>query len=126
VISSLSRDSHKLLERGLSHRQVVVVLYAVSAVFALLSLLLLVPGGAMIGMVLCVIGVGVWVGVEQLGYVELGELRRLARRTIEQRQVLINNIAIRRAAEELRSSKTYDRVWRNTGKYFHRERLRRL
>jgi hypothetical protein len=31
---------------------------------------------------------------------------------MEQRQVLINNIAIRKAAEELKSSKSYDRVWR--------------
>jgi len=34
---------HKLLERGLSHRQVVIVLYAVSGVFAMLSLFLLWP-----------------------------------------------------------------------------------
>src|SRR5262249_10953783 len=37
---------HKLLQRGLSHRQVVVVLYAVSALFALLSLFLLWPTGS--------------------------------------------------------------------------------
>src|SRR5581483_11005263 len=40
---------HKLLERGLSHRQVVVVLYAVSALFALLSLFLLWPTGSTLG-----------------------------------------------------------------------------
>jgi len=110
--ADLEHIHHKLLQRGLSHRQVVIVLYVVSAVFALLSLFLLMPGGAMIGLVLCVIGVGVWVGVERLGYVEFGELGRLARKTMEQRQVLINNIAIRKAAEELKSSKSYDRVWR--------------
>src|SRR3982074_2328600 len=32
---------HKLLQMGLSHRQVVIVLYAVSALFAMLSLFLL-------------------------------------------------------------------------------------
>ena len=110
--ADLEHIHHKLLQRGLSHRQVVIILYVVSGVFALLSLFLLMPGGSMIGLVLCVIGVGVWVGVEHLGYVEFGELKRLARKTVEQRQVLINNIAIRKAAEELKSSKTYDRVWR--------------
>jgi len=47
---------HKLLERGLSHRQVVIVLYAVSAVFALLSLFLLWPTGSTLGLILAVLG----------------------------------------------------------------------
>lgn len=37
---------HKLLQRGMSHRQVVIVLYGVSAIFALLSLFLLWPTGS--------------------------------------------------------------------------------
>lgn len=93
---------HKLLQRGLSHRQVVIVLYAVSALFALLSLFLLWPTGSTLGLVLAVLGTGIWVGVQHLGYLEFGELRRIAQRTIEQRQVLINNLAIRRATEELK------------------------
>ena len=36
---------HKLLQRGMSHQQVVIVLYGVSALFALLSLFLLWPTG---------------------------------------------------------------------------------
>jgi UDP-GlcNAc:undecaprenyl-phosphate GlcNAc-1-phosphate transferase len=91
---------HKLLQRGLSHRQVVITLYAVSALFALLSLFLLWPTGDALGLVLAVLGTGVWIGVQHLGYMEFGELRRVAHRTIE-RQILINNLAIRRATEEL-------------------------
>ena len=49
---------HKLLQLGLSHRQVVITLYAVSALFALLSLFLLWPTGSTLGLVLG--GVGVW------------------------------------------------------------------
>ena len=94
---------HKLLERGLSHRQVVIVLYAVSAVFALLSLFLLWPTGSTLGLVLAVLGTGIWLGVQRLGYLEFGELRRwLARRTMDQPQIFVNNLAIRRAAEELK------------------------
>jgi UDP-GlcNAc:undecaprenyl-phosphate/decaprenyl-phosphate GlcNAc-1-phosphate transferase len=110
--ADLEHIHHKLLQRGFSHRQVVIVLYGVSAIFALLSLFLLMPGGAPIALVLCVIGIGVWIGVHHLGYLEFRELKRLAHRTMEQRQVLINNIAVRRAAEELKSSKSYDQVWR--------------
>lgn len=93
---------HKLLQRGLSHRQVVVVLYAVSAFFALLSLFLLWPTGSTLGLVLAVLGTGIWVGVQHLGYLEFGELRRVAQRTIEQRHIFINNLSIRRATEELK------------------------
>jgi UDP-GlcNAc:undecaprenyl-phosphate GlcNAc-1-phosphate transferase len=103
---------HKLLQLGLSHRQVVIVLYAVSALFALLSLFLLWPTGSTLGLVLAVLGTGVWIGVQHLNYLEFGELRRVAHRTIEQRQIFINNLAIRRATEELKVTSDYDQVCR--------------
>ena len=103
---------HKLLQRGLSHRQVVIVLYAVSALFALLSLFLLWPTGSTLGLVLAVIGTGVWLGVQRLGYLEFGELRRVAQRTIEQRSIFVNDLAIRRATEELKGTSEYVQVCR--------------
>jgi len=101
---------HKLLQMGLSHRQVVIVLYAVSALFALLSLFLLWPTGSSLGLVLAVVGTGVWLGVQHLGYLEFGELRRVAQRTIEQRQIVINNLSIRRATEELKVARDYEQI----------------
>jgi len=92
---------HKLLERGLSQREVVVILYGVSAVFGLLSALLLYPGGPTIGVVLFVIGAGIWMGVQHLNYPEFFELHRIARRTLEQKQVIVNNLAFRRATFRL-------------------------
>jgi len=103
---------HKLLQMGLSHRQVVIVLYAVSALFGLLSLFLLWPTGSSLGLVLAVLGTGVWLGVQHLGYLEFGELRRVAQRTLEQRQIVINNLAIRRATAELRVASDYDQLCR--------------
>jgi UDP-GlcNAc:undecaprenyl-phosphate/decaprenyl-phosphate GlcNAc-1-phosphate transferase len=103
---------HKLLQHGLTHRQVVIVLYGVSAIFALLSLFLLWPTGSSLGLVLAVVGTGIWIGVQRLGYLELGELARVAQRTLEQRQVFINNLAIRRATEELKVARDYDQVCR--------------
>src|SRR5881398_1784396 len=67
---------HKLLQQGMSHRQVVIVLYGVSAVFALLSLFLLWPTGSTLGLVLAVLGTGIWVGLQHLRYPELGEIGR--------------------------------------------------
>ena len=102
---------HKLLERGLSQKQTVIVLYGVSAVCGLLSLFLLNPNGGTAGIVLVVLGVGVLVGVQQLGYHEFFELGRVAQRTIEQKRIISNNLAIRKASTELASANSYDQVY---------------
>ena len=103
---------HKLLQRGMSHRQVVIVLYGVSALFALLSLFLLWPTGSTLGLVLAVLGTGIWIGVQHLGYLEFGEIRRVAQRTMEQRHIFVNNLAIRRATEELKVANSFQQVSR--------------
>jgi UDP-GlcNAc:undecaprenyl-phosphate/decaprenyl-phosphate GlcNAc-1-phosphate transferase len=103
---------HKLLQHGLTHRQVVILLYGVSAIFALLSLFLLWPTGSSLGLVLAVLGAGIWIGVQHLGYLEFGELARVAQRTLDQRQIFVNNLAIRRATEELKVARDYDQVRR--------------
>src|SRR5216683_2850420 len=94
---------HKLLGRGISHKQTVLVLYGVSACFGLFSLLLLNPGGAALAAVLVVVGIGVLIGVQQLRYHEFLELGRVANRTLNQRHVIANDISIRRAADSLES-----------------------
>lgn len=101
---------HKLLQMGFTHRQVVIVLYAVSAIFAMLSLFLLWPTGSTLGLVLAVVGTGIWLGVQHLNYLEFGELRRVAQRTIDQRQIVINNLSVRRAVAELRVAADFDQV----------------
>ena len=103
---------HKLLQHGMTHRQVVIVLYGVSAIFAMLSLFLLWPTGSSLGLVLAVLGIGIWIGVQHLGYLEFGELARVAHRTLNQPQIFVNNLAIRRATEELKVARDYDQVRR--------------
>lgn len=93
---------HKLLERGFTQREAVLILYVVSGGCALLSALLLHPGGPTVGVVLFVLGAGIWVGVQHLRYPEMFELGRVARRTIQQKQVIINNLSVRRATEQIR------------------------
>jgi len=104
---------HKLLQRGLSHRQVVIVLYAASAGFAMLSLFLLWPTGSTLGLVLAVLGIGIWMGVQHLNYLEFGELRRVAQRTLDQPMIFVNNLAIRRAAEELKVASGFEQLCRS-------------
>jgi UDP-GlcNAc:undecaprenyl-phosphate/decaprenyl-phosphate GlcNAc-1-phosphate transferase len=96
----------------MTHRQVVILLYGVSAIFAMLSLFLLWPTGSSLGLVLAVLGAGIWIGVQHLGYLEFGELARVAHRTLDQRQIVINNLALRRATEELKVARDYQQVRR--------------
>lgn len=103
---------HKLLQHGMSHRQVVILLYGVSAVFAMLSLFLLWPTGSSVGLVMAVMGVGIWIGVQHLGYLEFGEIARVGRRTLDQPQIFVNNLAIRRATEELKVARDFDQIHR--------------
>jgi UDP-GlcNAc:undecaprenyl-phosphate GlcNAc-1-phosphate transferase len=92
---------HKLLDRGWSHRQVVVILYGVSALFGLLSLALLTLGQTPLAIVLLVLGTGVVIGVQKIGYHEFVEIGRVARRAVDQKRIIVNNLAVRRGAEQL-------------------------
>ena len=95
---------HKLLKRGFTHKQAVVMLYGVSATLGLISLLLLHPTSRSVGIVLVVLGIGIAFGVQHLGYHEFAELGRAAKRTVDQKEIIVNNLAVRRAIEDLASA----------------------
>lgn len=103
---------HKLLGRGVPHRQAVLVLYGVSACFGLLSLFLLNPNGESLGIVLTILGIGVLVGIQQLRYHEFVELGRVANRTLNQRHIIANNLRVRRAAEVLFKCESFETMCR--------------
>jgi hypothetical protein len=102
---------HKLLKRGFTHKQVVVMLYGVCAVLGLASLLLLYPQGSATGIVLTVLGIGTFFGVQHLGYHEFAELGRAAKCTVDQKQIIVNNLSVRRATEELASADDLESVF---------------
>lgn len=91
---------HQLLKRGLSQRDAVLILYAVTAGFGFLSLVLL-EGRRVLAMVLAAVGIGVFLGLQELRYHEFGELRSLIRWAALRRRVLTNHVAVRHAAESL-------------------------
>jgi UDP-GlcNAc:undecaprenyl-phosphate/decaprenyl-phosphate GlcNAc-1-phosphate transferase len=97
---------HKLLRRGLSQQEAVLILYAVSAAFGFLSLILL-QGRAMIAFVLAITGVGIFLGVQQLRYQEFTELVSALHRVVRRRQFLANQVAIRHASELLNDSNDF-------------------
>lgn len=91
---------HKLVKLGLSQREAVLILYAVTAGFGFLSLILLQRRGT-IALVLAVTGVGIFVGVQRLRYQEFAELLSVLQRVRRRRQILANHVAIRHAIESL-------------------------
>lgn len=92
---------HKLLELGLTQRQVVWVLYAISALCAVLSLFLLRPSYVVFIPVAAILLMLVFFGLRKLQYPEFGEFERLGRRLVLQKQVFARNIALRKAAAGL-------------------------
>ena len=97
---------HRLISRGVSHKQAVLLLYGVSGGFGLLSLFLLNPNGRTLGVVLVVLGLGILVGLQQLRYHEFFELKQAASRTLNLRQAIANGVSVRKTTEALRSCET--------------------
>ncbi len=67
-----SHIHHKLLEKGLTHRGVVIVLYGMGGVYAVLSLLQSLSEHRLGGLILVLFGSVTWIGVQNLGYFEFG------------------------------------------------------
>jgi len=89
---------HKLLELGLTQRQVVWVLYGISAMCAVLSLFLLKPYDVALIPVGAVMLMTLFFGLRKLNYHEFGEFERVGKRLGKQRAVCARNIALRKAA----------------------------
>ncbi len=102
---------HKLLKRGFRQRDAVLILYAVSAAFGLLSLGLL-HGGATSALVLIALGIGLSAGLPQLRYLEFKEMIRVLRRTTAQKRIIATNLHVRRAAEALASCQDLSEICR--------------
>jgi UDP-GlcNAc:undecaprenyl-phosphate GlcNAc-1-phosphate transferase len=98
---------HRLIDIGLSTRQAVVVLYAVSAAFALASMLFLNPNVRGMAVGLTIVGAAVWLAVRYLRLHELNELARIARRGLSQTRAISFNVDVRKAAVDLRACETW-------------------
>ncbi len=98
----LEHIHHMLLRRGLTRRQVVILLYAVCAGFGLFSLLFLNPQGKPVGVILFILGVSVVFAIQSLGYPEFQELLHTLGEAARHHRTLARNIQLRRLIAELR------------------------
>jgi len=100
---------HKLLKRGYSQRDAVLVLYAATAGFGFMSLVLF-RERRVIALVLAVAAIGIFMGVQQLRYQEFTELVSALHRIRRRRQMLANHVAIRHATESLNSCSEFSPI----------------
>ncbi len=95
---------HRLRELGHSPRKVALILYAASACFGLLSLVLVQPSGRTTATLFIVAGAAVWLAVQRLRIPELVEFGRVLRRSTRQRKAIAHNVRIRKAIEGIRAA----------------------
>ncbi len=81
---------HRLLTRGMNTKTAVAVLYGVCALLGIASLLLATWQTRNVGMVLLVLVAAGWLGIQQLGYHEFGEVGNTLRRGLFQERQAIN------------------------------------
>ncbi len=101
---------HRLLDVGLSPRQAIALIYAVSAAFALASMLFLNPNVRGIAVVLTMIGAVLWFSVRHLHLHEFNELARIAQRGIVQGRAISFNVEVRKAAQTLAGVETWEQL----------------
>ncbi len=70
---------HRLLRKGLKPQSAVLTLYGAAALFGALSLLTMTERSQVIGIVVIAFSLVTWIGLQQLGYAEFGELQRVLR-----------------------------------------------
>lgn len=100
---------HMLLQRGLTQRQVVILLYGICALFTLFGLMLLNPQRNKVALILFVLGVGIVVGVYQLRYSEFDALGlSLKRRVVQRKLSLAASARWLGSIENLRAARTLD------------------
>ncbi len=68
---------HRLLDRGLSQRQAAWVAYGISAMAAIFSLVQNSLHRDFGGLIIVLFGLAVWIGIQNLGYVEFGMASRM-------------------------------------------------
>jgi UDP-GlcNAc:undecaprenyl-phosphate/decaprenyl-phosphate GlcNAc-1-phosphate transferase len=105
-----SHIHHKLLDRGLTHRGVVLLLYGVAAVCAALSLIQSLAPDRIAVLVVIVFCCGIWTGVDRLGYLEFHGARR-ALATSSLRRSIRGEMVIEAVERRIQGAVSVDACW---------------
>ncbi|MCI0660311.1 MAG: undecaprenyl/decaprenyl-phosphate alpha-N-acetylglucosaminyl 1-phosphate transferase [Acidobacteria bacterium] len=112
LIGDRGHIHHKLLQRGLTQRQAVILLYAICALFSLFGLMLLNPERDIGALIFFILGVVIIFGVQHLRYAEFSELgSQIKREVVRRRRSLAVNVRVRRTSDYLSDAKTPDQFF---------------
>lgn len=115
---------HRLLDRGFTPRKVALLLYALCSIAAIFSLSM--ESRHFEGLVLVVFCATAWIGIQHLGYVELGVTGRMFMEGAFRRQ-LSAQIALHSQQKQLAAAVTPEQCWdvvRNASREFGFHRVR--
>jgi UDP-GlcNAc:undecaprenyl-phosphate/decaprenyl-phosphate GlcNAc-1-phosphate transferase len=103
---------HRIVRMGLTQQRTVVILYGVTALFGALSLLTMTGQSHAIGLAAVVFTLVTWIGIRQLGYSELGEIKHLLLRglSLDRRGEATPLAALRRGLRDARDAGDLQRV----------------
>ncbi len=101
---------HKLLQRGLSPRRVVLLMYAACGISAALSLVLSAAHDRFAGLIIIVFCVVAWLGIQHLGYTEFSLAHRMVV-TGTYRRLLNSHLTLRSFQESLGAASDPDQIW---------------
>jgi UDP-GlcNAc:undecaprenyl-phosphate GlcNAc-1-phosphate transferase len=101
---------HRLLARGFSARRAVLILYGVCAVAAVLSLFQSMATNKTAGAVLVIFCAVAWIGIQNLGYAEFSQARRLILAG-GFREALNSSLLLRTFDHSLTEAQTHEQRW---------------
>ncbi len=99
---------HRLLDRGLSHRDAVLVIYGGATLLGLAAVALSVATSVQAALVLLVAGGLALAALRALGFLSFG---KVAAALVDRRRNLDRRGAVRRAGELLRRARTAEEIW---------------
>jgi len=103
---------HRLLQRRLSPRIAVLLLYAMAALFSLGSIIIVHSTGSLVALAGVLIGATAWFLTSRIQYSELTELNVYVSRAVQsQRRVMVNQVVIRKASRQLEDATSLEGSW---------------
>lgn len=116
----LGHIHHRLSKLGHSPRKVALLMFGVSALLALASLLLLSPNLQLVGIAYGVLGIIAFIGLQRLHVPELLELRRAIARGIRRSSNIAQNVVLREALDTMAEMDDAEAALRELGRAFER------
>jgi UDP-GlcNAc:undecaprenyl-phosphate GlcNAc-1-phosphate transferase len=104
---------HRLLDLGLTPRRAVLLLYGVTSVFAMISLLASIPSFRYGGLVIILFCAVSWIGIQHLGYAEFTEARKIILGSTV-RQLIGSQMKVRAYRRALERTESLEECWELT------------